>query len=81
MRTFTREIPLPLNIMAVAGLASRSDLATAGVRRLSAGAAIAKSVWTVVEGLARDFLANGSSDPLLANAMAYGQLQQLFTPG
>ncbi len=72
-------VVLPLNVMAVPGLPAVSELAALGVRRLSAGSAIAQSGWNRVESLTKDFLATGRSEPLSADAKAYGQLQQLFT--
>lgn len=78
IRAIASEVTLPLNVMAVPGLPSVSELAALGVRRLSAGSAIAQSVWSRVESLTRDFLATGRSDPLSEDAKGYGELQRLF---
>ncbi len=79
IRAIASEVTLPLNVMAVPGLAPVSELGALGVRRLSAGSAIAQSVWNRVESLTRDFLTTGQSGPLSEDAKGYGQLQQLFT--
>ena len=57
-------VPLPLNVMAWPGLADAAGLGKLGVRRLSAGSAIAQALWGRAELLARDFLQDGRSDPL-----------------
>jgi len=48
------------------------------VRRLSAGSDIAESVYRRVAVLARDFLRDGLSAPLSADAMPYPELNALF---
>ncbi len=70
--------PLPLNLMAVPGLAPAASLKRLGVRRLSAGAAIATAALGLVGRLAAGFLATGDSDPLFAGAADYAGLNALF---
>ena len=53
--------PLPLNAMCVANLPPASDLRRLGVRRLSAGASIAKAAISLTRQLATEFLADGDS--------------------
>jgi len=71
--------PLPLNIMLVPGLPSIEVLRTHGVRRLSAGAAIAQAALGTTSRLANDFLA-GSWDDMFSMAADYSATNRLF-PG
>lgn len=69
--------PLPLNLMLVSGLAPRDALAALGVRRLSAGAAIAKASLGRVSRLARALL-TGSMDDMSGETVDYGATNRLF---
>jgi 2-methylisocitrate lyase-like PEP mutase family enzyme len=69
---------LPLNLLAWPHLAPAAELAALGVRRLSAGSAIAGSAWRRTATLAAGFLRDGRSDPLSADAMPYGEINALF---
>jgi 2-methylisocitrate lyase-like PEP mutase family enzyme len=68
---------LPLNLMVWPGLAPASDLAALGVRRLSAGAAIAQALSARALALATGFLAEGRSDAF-ADTLSYADLNALF---
>lgn len=69
--------PLPLNVMARAALPGLADLAAAGVRRLSAGSAIAETMLGTVQTLAADFLA-GRTDGLFRSPLPYGRINSLM---
>jgi 2-methylisocitrate lyase-like PEP mutase family enzyme len=69
--------PMPLNIMAVPGLPSFAALQNAGVRRLSAGSAIAQASWGRTGRLASAFL-EGDVSELFAAAAEYGKMNELF---
>lgn len=69
--------PMPVNIMLVPGLPTFDVLRGLGVRRLSAGAAIAQSAFGLAQRLARDFLA-GSCGEMFATAIDYGATNRLF---
>ena len=71
--------PLPLNIMLMPGLPSFEVLSTLGVRRLSAGSAIAQAALGCVGRLTADLLA-GNSKEMFANAADYGATNHLFPP-
>jgi 2-methylisocitrate lyase-like PEP mutase family enzyme len=58
--------PLPLNVMAVPGLPAAAHLQRLGVRRLSAGAAVARAANSVIKQLATRFLSEGRSDDLFS---------------
>ncbi|MFT3700062.1 MAG: isocitrate lyase/phosphoenolpyruvate mutase family protein [Kofleriaceae bacterium] len=77
IRAVVDAIPLPVNVLATAGLPDGAALSALGVRRLSAGSAIAQLMNVESEQRARAFLATGSSDAF-ARAMPYGELQKLF---
>jgi 2-methylisocitrate lyase-like PEP mutase family enzyme len=70
--------PLPLNVMLVPGLPSLTTLRKQGVRRLSAGSAIAQAAFGLSGRLATDFLA-GSWNDMFAVAADYGTMNQLFS--
>jgi 2-methylisocitrate lyase-like PEP mutase family enzyme len=69
--------PLPLNIMLMPDLPSLSILQKQGVRRLSAGCAIAQTALGVTSRLASDFL-RGSWDSMFTGAVDYNETNQLF---
>ena len=70
--------PLPLNIMLVPGLPSVDVLRSQGVRRLSAGAAIAQAALSRVNRLAADVLA-GRWDELFTDSADYTTMNRLFS--
>ena len=69
---------LPVNVMARPGLPALADLTSLGVRRLSAGGAIAQAGWGLTGRLAQAFLSQGVTDELFAGAMAYPDLNALM---
>jgi 2-methylisocitrate lyase-like PEP mutase family enzyme len=69
--------PMPLNVMAAPGLPSVDALQSAGVRRLSAGSAIAQAIWGRTSRLATAFL-EGDVSELFAGAAEYGKMNALF---
>jgi 2-methylisocitrate lyase-like PEP mutase family enzyme len=71
---------LPLNVLASPGLPAAAELATLGVRRLSAGSGIAQATWGRAATLARAFLQDGRSEPLAEGAMIYPEINALFAP-
>lgn len=72
---------MPLNVMARPGLADAAELGGLGVRRLSAGSGITQATWGRIDRLARDFLDTGRSAGLAEGAMAYGEINGLFSAG
>ncbi|BBP99541.1 hypothetical protein BSFA1_46700 [Burkholderia sp. SFA1] len=71
-------IRLPLNVMALPGLADAATLGQLGVRRLSAGSGISQVVLSRTKALAADFLAHGRSDALNDQPLPYSEIQRLF---
>lgn len=68
-------VALPLDVMAWPGLAGADALGRLGVKRLSAGAALAQHVWGAAEQAARAFLVDGAVEP---SAKPFAEIQQLF---
>jgi 2-methylisocitrate lyase-like PEP mutase family enzyme len=77
IRAIAAGTALPLNVMASRDLPPAAELARLGVRRLSAGSAIAQGVWSRAEALAGAFLAEGRSDRLSDDVMPYGKINEL----
>lgn len=71
--------PLPLNVMAVPGLPDAAALGTLGVRRLSAGSALASATFGRVRQMVAAFLRDGRTAPWDADAIPYGEMNALFT--
>jgi 2-methylisocitrate lyase-like PEP mutase family enzyme len=79
IRTVAQAIdPLPLNVMAIPSLPSAADLRQFGVRRLSAGPAIAKAAISLTRQLATEFLADGRSDSLYKHITDKTDMNPLF---
>ncbi|HKA86833.1 MAG TPA: isocitrate lyase/phosphoenolpyruvate mutase family protein [Haliangiales bacterium] len=68
----------PLNVMAVAGLPPAAKLRDLGVRRLSAGAALAAAAYGRARRLAGDFLRDGRSEPFAEDAVGFVEMNALF---
>lgn len=73
--------PLPLNAMVTAGLPAAAELRELGVRRLSAGIALAAAAYGRARQLATQFLADGRSEPFADGAVGYGEMNALFARG
>ena len=70
--------PASLNLMAVPGLPGASELRTWGVRRLSAGSALASAALGLVRRLGETFLREGRSAPLFEAPLPYGEMNGLL---
>jgi 2-methylisocitrate lyase-like PEP mutase family enzyme len=70
--------PLPLNVMLLPGLPPLDVLAASGVRRLSAGAAIADAALARTRDLATRLLA-GDVSAMFAQTIGYGTMNGLLT--
>ncbi|CAM3065529.1 isocitrate lyase/phosphoenolpyruvate mutase family protein [Corallococcus sp. ZKHCc1 1396] len=79
LQALTRGTPLPVNIMAKPNLPSAPELQRLGVRRLSAGSAIAQALWGRAGALASAFLRDGHSAALFEEAASYPSLNNLMT--
>lgn len=79
IKAISREVKMPVNVMAYPGLPPAKELRKLGVQRLSSGTAIPQIIWNRVAELAKALLATGDSNPLFKESLAYGKLQKLFT--
>jgi 2-methylisocitrate lyase-like PEP mutase family enzyme len=73
-----RDVGLPLNILAWPGLSGAARLKELGVRRLSAGAGLAKASLGRTHELAETFLRDGRSDPFFEGAFAPVKVNELM---
>jgi 2-methylisocitrate lyase-like PEP mutase family enzyme len=73
-----KAIDAPLNLLAWQGLPAAARLKEIGVRRLSAGSGIARTSLNRTFELARDFLADGRSEPLTAPISIPGGLNAIM---
>ena len=78
IRALAEGCGMPLNVMARPGLPDGRGLQALGVRRLSSGGDLAEALYFRLAELARDFLADGASEPLTEQAMAYADLNRLM---
>lgn len=78
IQTIAGAIRLPLNVMALPGLADAATLGKPGVRRLSAGSGISQVVLGKAKAMAEAFLAHGRSEALDDRPLPYAEIQQLF---
>ena len=79
IRVVARAIdPLPLNVMALPNLAPAAELKQLGVRRLSAGPAVAKAAISITRQLATAFLKDGDSGAVYAHVTDKTDMNGLF---
>jgi 2-methylisocitrate lyase-like PEP mutase family enzyme len=74
-----REAGLPLNVMIVPGLAPAPELKRLGVRRLSAGTALAQAALGLVRRATRELLERGTYAALDADPVSCGEMSALFS--
>ncbi|MFM2400028.1 MAG: hypothetical protein RL341_2185 [Pseudomonadota bacterium] len=70
IRQLCARVSLPINLMAVPGLPALAELKRLGVKRLSAGSAIAQAVFGQTQRLASAFLESGDAAELFAPGAA-----------
>jgi len=75
----TRQVGVPVNVMVVNGLAAPAKLQELGVRRLSAGVALALAALTTVRRIATSLLERGDYGKLLASEVTYGEMNALLS--
>jgi 2-methylisocitrate lyase-like PEP mutase family enzyme len=78
IRALVAGTELPVNVMMVPKLPSIAELRRLGVRRVSAGAAIAQAVHGLARRLTMQMLAGGDMSALFDGAATYGELNALF---
>ena len=80
IRKIASSAGLPLNVLAWPGLPPAAELSELGVRRLSAGSAIAQGAWGHVASLAAAFLDEGRIEAPSASIMPYPEINALMAP-
>jgi 2-methylisocitrate lyase-like PEP mutase family enzyme len=80
IRKIASSAGLPLNVLAWPGLPPAAELSELGVRRLSAGSAIAQGAWGQVASLAAAFLDDGRIEAPSASIMPYPEINALMAP-
>lgn len=78
IRTLVAAIDLPLNVMMIPGLPTVAELRQLGVRRVSAGSALAQRAHGIVRQGVTSLLAQGTYDDLFPGAVPYPEMQALF---
>lgn len=82
IRSVADGVDLPLNVLAVPHLAPASELYDFGVRRVSAGASLAKLALGTARAAAESFLRDGYSEALFSSrSVDYGETNALLRGG
>lgn len=71
--------PLPLNVVVTGALPAAAELRTLGVRRLSAGIALATAALGRARQLVGQFLIDGRSEPFADGAVGFAEMNALFS--
>ncbi len=78
LRTIAREIALPLNAMVLPALPPVAELQKLGVRRVSAGAGVARAAYGSARASATEMLKEGRYDAILKAGAESGDMNGLF---
>jgi len=78
IRALVAATPLPLNVLVVPGLATVAALQSLGVRRVSAGSAIAQTAYGFARRAALEFLKDGSYGAMSETRADYGEMNALL---
>lgn len=78
IKALAAAVDAPLNVMISPGLPPVARLRSLGVRRISAGSAIAQAAYGLVMQAAREFLNQGRYDAMFATTIGYGEMNALF---
>jgi 2-methylisocitrate lyase-like PEP mutase family enzyme len=78
IRTIAAGIGVPLNVMLVPGLGSAAELRDLGVRRISAGSAIAEAVHGLTARAATRFFREGRFEAMFEGSADYREVNGLF---
>jgi len=77
----TREVSLPVNVMAIPKLAAVPDLRGLGVRRVSAGGAVGRFALASAQAVVERFLRDGESDAMFAYSSKPKEMNALLKRG
>lgn len=76
IRQLCQHSALPINLMALPNLAPAAELAQAGVQRISMGGFLLQAALAQTQQLVQTSLASGRFQPLFAQSLDYGSLNQ-----
>jgi 2-methylisocitrate lyase-like PEP mutase family enzyme len=79
IRAIVAAVPLPLNLLVMPALPAVPELQRLGVRRVSAGSAIAAAAYGATKRAAKQFLEQGIYGAMFDEAVGYGEMNQLLT--
>ncbi|HKE10232.1 MAG TPA: isocitrate lyase/phosphoenolpyruvate mutase family protein, partial [Myxococcota bacterium] len=74
------DVGLPLNVLVWPGLPPTQKLRALGVRRLSAGAGLAKVALNRVHAMSAAFLADGRSEPFSEGSLRSPEINAMMRP-
>jgi len=77
MRQIAEAVPLPLNVMALPGIAPVQDLKEHGVRRISVGPALFQRAMAAAQEAAKEILQQGCFDALFSTAVSFGEMEEI----
>lgn len=80
IEAIARGISLPLNVLAIPGIAPVTELRRRGVRRLSVGPGLAEVAFAAARRACVELLEHGTYDSLFASAVTYAEMNALFPP-
>jgi 2-methylisocitrate lyase-like PEP mutase family enzyme len=78
IEALVRETALPLNVMAVPGIAPVAELRRLGVRRLSVGPGLAEVAFAAARRACVELLKQGTYESLFACDVTYAEMNGLF---
>ncbi|HTD06324.1 isocitrate lyase/phosphoenolpyruvate mutase family protein [Undibacterium sp.] len=78
VRRVAAAVAMPLNVMALPGIANAQQLSAHGACRVSVGVALLQAALANVAALASEVLATGSFDGLFVQALGYGEVNALL---
>jgi 2-methylisocitrate lyase-like PEP mutase family enzyme len=73
-----KDIPAPVNILAVASTPPTTVLEKLGVRRVSTGSGPARACATLARRIGRELIDQGSYSSFTQDAMTYKEMNSLF---
>jgi 2-methylisocitrate lyase-like PEP mutase family enzyme len=81
IEALVRGTALPLNVLALPGLAPVAELRRLGVRRLSVGVGLAEAAYGAAKRACAELLKQGTYESLFASGMTYPEMNGLFQRG
>ncbi len=80
IKEIATSVQLPLNIMALPGIAPVQTLAEHGVRRISVGMALHQAALAAAKRATKEILDSGHFNALFAESITYNEMNAMFSP-